>query len=231
MKAISTRTLTRKKRVLIVDDQPLLREGLAQLINRQTELVCCGEADGGATAQAAVARLNPDLVILELRLGDADGLELIKSLKARFPRLGVLVLSQYDEPIYAERALRAGALGYVVKQAAAEAILRAIRTVLAGEICVSPRLAAQVLQRLVQAGPKATGGGVDSLTDREPQVFRLTGLGRSSRQIATELNLSFKTVETHRENIKHKLGLHCAADLVRYAAAWLQGRPSTPGRE
>jgi len=216
----------RKARILVVDDHPLLREGVTQLINRQSDLVVCGEADAVSSASTAVETLQPDLVLLDLRLGCGDALELIKSLKARFPRLWILVLSQHDEALYAERALRAGASGYVMKQEAAEEVLTAIRMVLAGELYVSRKTAVLVLRKLLKRESSERHDGLESLTDRELQVFQLLGAGLKSRQIADELRLSIKTVETYRENIKHKLGLQNAAELIRNAVSWVQGRPA-----
>jgi DNA-binding NarL/FixJ family response regulator len=209
-----------KARVLIVDDHPLVRDSLDRLINRQEDLFCCGEAGTVAEAYAGIARLKPELVILDLRLRDCDGIELIKSLKAQHPDLKILVLSQYEAPLYAERALRAGAVGYVVKEQAAEEILGAIRTVLSGEVYLTVGLSALLLNKFVRSGVKAPASGVERLSDRELHVLQLLGAGLSTRQIATRLNLSFKTIETHRENIKRRLGLRGAAELIHYANEW-----------
>jgi DNA-binding NarL/FixJ family response regulator len=209
-----------KARVLVVDDHPMMRGGLIQLINQQIDLICCGEAGTVAEARVAVASLNPDLVMLDLRLKGGDGLELIKSLRSEFAGLRILVLSQYETPHYVERALRAGALGYVVKEQAAEEVLTAMRTVLAGEVYLTRALAARLLHTFVGALPGTPRAGVEQLTDRELQVLHLLGAGMSTREIAAELSLSFKTIETHRENIKRKLGLRGAAELVHYASDW-----------
>ena len=206
-----------KARVLVVDDLHIVRVGLIHLINRQSDLTCCGEAGTVVEAQAAVARLKPDLVLLELRLKGGDGLELIKSLKSQFARLRILVFSQYDAPQYVERALRAGALGYVVKDQAAEEMLSALRAVLAGEVCVPRALPDRLLHTFVGTAPGTPRPGVELLTDREFQVLHLLGAGMSTRAIAAELSLSFKTIETHRERIKRKLGLQGAAELIHYA--------------
>src|SRR5215469_6806614 len=207
-------------RILVVDDHPMVREGLVRLISHHSDLVCCGEAGTIAEAQTLVGSQNPDLVILDLRLKGGDGLELIKSLKARFPGLRILILSQYEAPLYAERALRAGALGYVVKEQAAEEVLTAIRTVLGGQVYLTRGMAALLLHKFVGVGAKASESGVQNLTDRELHVLHLLGAGLSTREIAAELKLSFKTVETHRENIKRKLGLSGAAALIHYATNW-----------
>jgi DNA-binding NarL/FixJ family response regulator len=199
-------------------------------------LIWCGEAGTVAETHTAVAALKPDLVILDLRLKGGDGLELIKSLKAQHPDLRILILSQYEAPIYVERALRAGALGYVIKEQAAEEILKAIRSVLAGEVYLTRGMAALLLRRFVGLGAKPAEGGTEPLTDRELHVLQLLGTGLSTRQIATELNLSFKTIETHRENIKRKLGLRGAAALIHYATQYAQEQisfsaqpPESPG--
>jgi DNA-binding NarL/FixJ family response regulator len=211
-----------QSRILVVDDHPMVRDGLIRLISQHGDLACCGEAGSVSEAITAVAAQSPDLVILDLRLKGGDGLDLIKSLLAQWPDLRILILSQYEAPLYAERALRAGALGYVVKEQAAEEILGAIRTVLAGDVYLTRGMAALLLHKFVGA-PKASGrGGAEQLTDRELHVLHLLGAGMSTREIAGELNLSFKTIETHRENIKRKLGLQNAAALIHYATQWAQ---------
>lgn len=207
-------------RVLIVDDHPMVRDGLIRLISQHGDLACCGEAGSVSEALSAVTTQKPDLVILDLRLKGGDGLELIKSLLGLFPELRILILSQYEAPLYAERALRAGALGYVVKEQAAEEILGAIRTVLAGEVYLTRGMAALLLHKFVGTPKGSTRGGTEQLTDRELHVLHLLGAGLSTREIAGELKLSFKTVETHRENIKRKLRLPNAAALVHYATQW-----------
>ena len=205
----------------------MVREGLARLISQHPDLVCCGEAANGRETMAGVAAQKPDLVILDLRLKGEDGLELIKSLKSQFPTLKILILSQYEAPVYAERALRAGALGYLVKEQGAEEVLSAIRAVLAGELYLTRGVATLLLHKLVSANGETTPENL--LTDRELHVFNLLGMGLSTREIAAELKLSFKTVETHRENIKHKLGLQGAAALIHYATTWAkQGAPIPP---
>lgn len=213
-----------RKRLLIVDDHPLLRAGLTQYVNRQPDMVCCAEADSGATTDSAIRRHKPDLVLLDLRLKSEDGLELIKSLKAQFHELPILVVSQCDEMVYAERALRAGALGYIMKEEATEEVLCAIRAVLSGELYLSRKMAIRLVQKSIETRPVAAGPGIESLTDRELQVFQLLGSGLTTRQIAMKLNLSFKTIETYRENLKHKLGLSGAQELVRRATDWVEGR-------
>jgi len=216
----------RKARILVVDDHPLFCEGVVQLINRQNDLACCGVAGNVAAARAALLKLKPGLVLLDLRLGNEDGLELIKDLGNQCPDIPILVVSQYDEALYAERALRAGALGYVMKEEATAEVLSAIRSVLAGELYVSRKMGALVLHKLLQGKPDFHRPGIECLTDRELQVFQLLGTGLSSRQVSAELHLSIKTIETYRENIKHKLGLNNAPELLRHATEWAQGHPS-----
>jgi DNA-binding NarL/FixJ family response regulator len=212
-----------KKRILIADDHPLLRAGIMLLINRQEDLVCCGEADSAAGTRQAVENLNPDLLVLDLRLDQGDGIEFVKTLHGLRPDLPILVLSQFDENLYAERALRAGARGYVMKQSATVEILDAIRSILNGELYVSRKITVLVLNKFLHGKPGAARGPVENLTDRELQVFQMVGAGMTTRQIAAKLNLSVKTVETHRENIKHKLGLVAGQDLVRHATRWVEG--------
>jgi DNA-binding NarL/FixJ family response regulator len=213
--------------VLVVDDHPTVREGLLRLLGLQKDMVCCGQAAGVKEAQTAVAKLLPDLVILDLRLKAGDGLSLIKTLKAEHPGLRILVLSQYDGPMYIERALRAGALGYVVKDEPAEDLLRAMRIVLAGEVYLRQGVAALLLHKLV-AAPKPVRAGGESLSDRELHVLQLLGSGLSTRAVATELHLSFKTVETYRDHIKRKLGLRNASELTAFASRWAQQQLSLP---
>jgi DNA-binding NarL/FixJ family response regulator len=216
----------RQASILVVDDHPLVREGLSQIIKRQSDLIWCGEADSARTALDAVAAQKPDLVLLDLRLRSGDGLELIKDLILQHPSLLILVVSQCDEMLYAERALRAGARGYVMKEQATVEVLTAIRRILAGELYVSSRIAALALHKMIETRPKVHGPSIKNLTDRELQVLQLLGAGVSTKKIAAKLNLSFKTVETHRENIKHKMGLSDAAELVRYAMSWVDGARS-----
>ena len=205
-----------KKRVLIVDDHPLLREGLAQLIGKQSDLTACGEAANAADAKRAVETDAPDVVILDLMLGDSDGLALIKFLNAVAQQVAVLVISLHDETVYAPRALQAGALGYIMKQEASDKVLDALRAVLRGETFLSGRMRA----RLSESGGEPTAEL--PLSDRELHVFRLIGAGLPTRQIAERLTLSVKTIESYRENIKTKLGLPDAAALGARAREWVE---------
>jgi len=209
-------------RVLIVEDHPIVREGLTAMIQRQPDLMCCGEADGAVAALSAVTAEKPDVVLVDLRLRTGDGLDLIKALRSLHAEVRILVVSQFDEMVYAERAMRAGAQGYVMKEQAAQEVVTAIRTILAGQIYASPRISALALRRMIEVRPQTVAGGVEGLTDRELEVFQLLGAGLSTKQIAAQFNLSIKTIETHRQSIKHKLGLTGAGDLVRHATEWLR---------
>src|SRR5213594_3312904 len=210
----------RKSRITVVEDHPVLCDGLMQLINSQPDLTCAGTADNTAAAKQLVEQCKPDLMLLDLRLKSGDSLELIKSLRVEHPEVKVLVLSQYDELIFAERALRAGASGYIMKENVTEEVLRAVRKVLAGELYFSERVAAAVVQRTLREKPTASRIGVESLSDREMQVFQLLGASHSAREIAEQFHLSRKTVDTHCEKIKHKLSLHNAAELRQFARKW-----------
>jgi DNA-binding NarL/FixJ family response regulator len=213
-----------RKRILIADDHPLVREGLAQLINRQPDLLCCGESDSVASTQEKTTTFAPDLLVLDLRLGTGDGLELVKSLRKRFSFLPILVISQHDETLFAERALHAGAQGYVMKEEATDQIINAIRTVLSGGIHLSRKMSVLLLNKQLEPCANNPGGpDVRSLSDRELHIFQLIGAGLSTHRIAEDLRLSVKTVETHRENIKHKLNLTNAQELVRSASTFVQG--------
>jgi DNA-binding NarL/FixJ family response regulator len=207
-------------KILIVDDHPIVRHGLAQLIDDEKSLSVCGSATSVAEALAAIESLGPDLVIVDLSLGDESGLELVKTARSLHPDLPLLVLSMHDEAYYADRVLRAGALGYIMKQEAPKQMVAAIHQVLEGKVYLSEAMAASMLTRMV--GRKIVKGGtpVDQLTDRELQVLQLIGRGLGTRQIAEKLHLSVKTVENHREHIKAKLKLRSSSELVRYAVRW-----------
>ena len=207
-----------KKRVLIVDDHPLMREGLAQLIGKQHDLIVCGEAATAAEAKRAIETDAPDVVILDLMLGDSDGLALIKFLSAVAPQIAVLVISLHDETVYAPRALQAGALGYIMKEEASEKVLDAVHAVLRGETFLSGRMRA----RLSESGGEPVAAL--PLSDRELHVFRLIGAELPTKQIAERLTLSGKTIESYRENIKKKLGLADAAALGARAREWVEAK-------
>ena len=210
-----------KRMVLIVDDHPIVRQGLALLINQEKDLEVCGQAEDAHEAMQAIGRLDPDMVIVDIGLKDTSGIELIKDLKIQHPDLPVLTLSMYDEAVYGERALRAGARGYVMKQEATEKVVTAIRCVLAGEVYVSSGMAAKMVSKFVGGGTRTAGSPADSLSDRELEVFRMIGEGFSTREMAEKLHLSIKTVETYRAHIKDKLGLEDANELLRSAIRWV----------
>jgi DNA-binding NarL/FixJ family response regulator len=215
-----------KTRILIVDDHPIVREGLTRRINRQPDLVVCGEAGAAAEVMKAITESRPDLVIVDLTLPDKGGLELIKDIHTRHPRLPALVLSMHDEKLYAERALRAGAMGYVMKQEATEHIIEAIHCALAGQVYLSRSMSARMLGTLVAGKAQGPSSPLESLSDRELEVFQLVGKGLGTRQIAEKLHVSVKTVEAHKIRIKAKLGLESATELARHAALWVEKQGS-----
>lgn len=220
-----------RKRVLVADDHPIVRDGLVQLINQQADLICCAQASTQTEVLAAVTAHRPELLVLDLRLKDGDGLELIKSLKSQHPELPVLVLSQFDEELYAERALRAGALGYVMKEQASKEVVDAMRTVLAGRIYVTSAMTARLLQKVITTRLPSAEPSAENLTDRELQVLHYLGTGLSTREIAAKMRLSIKTVETYREHLKHKLSLRNAEELVYYARNWAEKNLGSPRLE
>jgi DNA-binding NarL/FixJ family response regulator len=210
----------KKSPVIVVEDHPVLSDGLKQLISSQPDLACVGVADDISGAKRLVEECKPDLMVLDLRLKGGDALDFIKTLRVECPEVKVLVLSQYDELIFAERALRAGASGYIMKENTTDEVLRAVRKVLAGDLYFSERVAAAVVQRTLREKPDGSRAGVERLSDREMQVFQLLGAAYSPREIAARFHLSRKTVETHCEKIKHKLSLHNAGELKRFARKW-----------
>lgn len=218
------------KRILIVDDHPIVREGLSQRIGRQSDLAVCGEAENSTGVLRLVEKLKPHLVLLDINLPGRSGLELIKDLRSAHPEVPVLALSMHDEEVYAERVLRAGGRGYVNKDSGGPTVIEAIRQVLGGNIYVSAKVNTTILDGL--AGGRADRGRsrINRLTDREIEVLRLIGSGKESREVAQSLGMSLKTVETHRSNIKHKLKLETGAQLMRYAVLWVEGRSDAAGR-
>lgn len=212
--------LEKKARVLLVDDHPIVRQGLALLIDRETDLCVCGEADGAHSAFHAIATLRPDLVVLDISLNGPDGLDVLKEIRTKTTNLPVLILSMHDESIYAERAMRAGANGYIMKQEATEKVLVAIRRILQGDVYLSDRLTNTMLQQYVRGASPNRGSPLVNLTDRELEVFRLIGEGHGTRQIAEELHLSVKTIESYQAHIKEKLALRNARELVQHAIEW-----------
>jgi len=209
-----------KKTVLVVDDHPLMRQGLALLINQQHDMHVCGEAEEAQAAMQAIQRLRPDIMILDISLKGPDGIELLKNIRATEPNLPVLVLSMHDEAIYAERALRARANGYIMKQEATEKVLVAVRRILGGEVYLSERMSNKMLQQYVGGAPNMIQSRIASLSDRELEVFRRIGEGRATREIAEELHLSVKTVETYQAHIKDKLALRSGRELIQHAIQW-----------
>ena len=210
----------RKKTVFVVDDHPIVRQGLALLINQETDLTVCGEAEEMYSALSAIQAVRPDILIVDISLNGPDGLELLKNIRSGSSASPVLILSMHDESIYAERALRAGANGYIMKQEATEKVLVALRRILSGEIYVSDRIANSMLRHYVRGGNPSEHSSISDLTDRELEVFRLIGEGHGTRQIAETLHLSVKTVESYQAHIKEKLSLRSARELVQHAVQW-----------
>ena len=206
----------RKSKVFLVDDHPILRQGLSKLINDQPDLAVCGEAEGPHDALEGIGRTKPDLVLLDLSLAGGDGMELCKQLQERYQGLPALIISMHDESLYAERCLRAGAMGYVMKQEPPDKVMSAIRKVLTGNIYLSDAMSAKLLRNLAGAR-NADTPPLERLSDRELEIFRLIGKGHSVRSIAEELFLSPKTVEAHKEHIKQKLNLKTSNELLQYA--------------
>ncbi|MBW8780415.1 MAG: response regulator transcription factor [Verrucomicrobia bacterium] len=211
-----------KRRIFLVDDHPVTRQGVAVLINQTPDLMICGEADSAPAAIQLIPKAAPDLAIIDITLKTTSGIELLKNIKAILPDLLVLIMSMHDESLYAERALRAGAKGYVMKQAASENILVAIRRILSGELYLSDRMKEKMLHRLVKSRKDEVVFSIDTLSDREMEVFQLIGNGFSTRQIATKLTLSVKTIDSYREHLKLKLHLEKGSDLVRHAIQWVR---------
>jgi len=208
-----------KKRILIVDDHPMMREGLAQLIEHEPDLVTAGQAESAAQAVQAIAVAQPDLLLLDISLPDKNGIEVIKDVHTLHPALSILVVSMHDESLYAERVLRAGARGYIMKQEGGKKLMLAIRQVLAGQIYVSEKISAKILETFSGHRPNSKSP-VEKLSDREFEVFQLLGQGEGTRQIAQRLHLSIKTVEVHRANVRKKLELASGGELVHYAIRW-----------
>src|SRR5213082_336325 len=214
-----------KIQILVVDEHPLFREGAVNLINQQLDMVACGNADTIPSVQSVLPGCKPDLILLGLQLGTGDTLEFIKALNAQYRDLRILVFSQFEETLFAERALRAGASGYLMKHAPNEELLTAIREIVGGEIYVSRKIAMLAFQKSLETprenGCQCNHASIESLSDREIHVFQLLGSGLGTKKIAEALNLSTKTIESHRENIKRKLGLHSGAELTGRATAWV----------
>jgi DNA-binding NarL/FixJ family response regulator len=207
-------------KILLVDDHPLVREGLVNLISQQADLQICGEATNEPQALELIRTAQPHVAIVDISLENGSGIELIKSIKVMFPAVTVLVLSMHDESLYAERALRAGARGYVMKREAAKKVIEAIRCVLAGQLYVSDKIAALMAEKFVGSRTAAAASPIEQLSNRELEVFQLLGLGHSTRQIADHLHVGFKTVQAYCARIKEKLNLANATELLREAIRW-----------
>lgn len=211
-------------RILLIDDHPIMRHGLAQLLRMEDGLEVCGEAGCARDGMDAIPRLKPDLVILDLTLPDKHGLELLKDILAQRPGLRCLILSMHDESLYAERALRAGARGYIMKEAAADHLVTAVRKILSGGIYLSDGLSSRMIEQLSGARGRPGATGVEKLTDRELEVLSLIGAGSATKLIAERLGISARTIEAHRAHIKDKLGITDGAALVRYAVQWVESQ-------
>jgi DNA-binding NarL/FixJ family response regulator len=210
---------TKKATILLVDDHPIVRQGLTQLINQEPDMAVCAQAEDANGAFHAIATHRPDVVVLDISLNGPDGLAVLKDIRLSYTTLPVLILSMHDESLYAERVLRAGANGYIMKQEATERVLEAIRRIRAGEVYVSDRIAKQILRQVVRRSAPGKSP-MEALTDRELAVFRLLGKGRGTREIADDLHVSVKTVESYQAHIKEKLSLKNARELVQHAFQW-----------
>jgi DNA-binding NarL/FixJ family response regulator len=224
-RVMSEQRSIRPRAVFVIDDHPIVRKGLVQLLDQEPDLAVCGEAADLREARLGLERMHPDVVILDLSLRDSDGLELIKEIRAKHGQLPVLVLSMHDETIYAERLLSAGANGYIMKQAAGDQLVVALRRVLAGGVYVSERIGASMIERFAVARRKHAIDPIERLSNREVQVLNLIGRGKSTREIALDLSLSIKTIESHRQRIKKKLSLDSSPRLVQFAVNWYARQP------
>ena len=213
-------TVARKSRVFIVDDHPLVREGLTNLINGQKDLIVCGEAKDSAHAINGIVKARPDVALIDISLENESGLELVKQLRSQFPQVALIILSMHDEGLYAERALRAGARGYVMKHETSKSVLASIRRVLGGGVYVSERVVNRMARRLTSSREPVASSPLERLSDRELEIFRLLGQGRTTSQIAGDLNLSLKTVQAYCARAKEKFGVTSLTELLRAAIRW-----------
>jgi DNA-binding NarL/FixJ family response regulator len=220
MSTMKANTISRPVKILIVDDHPIVRRGLAKLVEEQPGFTVCGQAAGAADALEQLDAAKPDLIVVDISLKDIGGIELIKQIKARQPAAKMLVSSMHDESLYAERALRAGAKGYINKEEATEKMMAAIKTILNGKVYLSEKMTDRMLHRAVTPNEEIQSSPIEGLSDRELEVFELIGDGLTTRQIAKKLYLSTKTIETYREHIKTKLNVKSSAELVRQAVRW-----------
>lgn len=218
------KSFTTRKRIMIVDDHPLMRAGLAQLIHDQSDMEVCCEAGTAAEAIGKLSGAHPDLIVADITMPGRSGIEFVKDLHALDPNAAILVLSMQDEALYAERALRAGARGYIMKETGAKVLLDAMRHVLAGEVYVSPAISVKVLETLHAGRPLGSEGAIAQLTDREFEIFQLIGQGMDTQEISRMLNLSRRTIDVHRASLKRKFGLSSGTSLVRHAVHWFEKR-------
>ncbi|WP_438483426.1 response regulator [Oleiharenicola lentus] len=216
----------KKTKVLLVDDHPITRQGIKALVEQLPNVEICGEADSAPKAMELVSKLEPDLTIVDITLKSTNGIELTKNLRVQAPKMQILIVSMHDENIYAERALRAGAMGYLMKQEASENIITAIKRIQGGDIYLSDRIKEKMLHRLVNHRNEEVVSPIETLSDREMEVFQLIGNGYGTRQIATKLNLSVKTIDSYREHLKEKLNLPTGSELVRYSIQWVKSQGS-----
>lgn len=214
--------MAKVRKILIVEDHPIFKMGMCELINQEKDLKVCGSAEDVSRARELIESEQPDLVVLDLSLKDSNGMELLKELNKYHKEIPVLVLSMHEESLHAERCLMAGAKGYVMKHETIESVIKAIRQIFAGKKYISQRVMESLLNKIGDPSSKEQDSPVRSLTDRELEIFQLVGKGFSSSQIAEQLNLSVKTVGAHRERIKQKLGLKTSGEMVRYAVLWLE---------
>jgi DNA-binding NarL/FixJ family response regulator len=216
----SSKTIARKNRVFIVDDHPLVREGLTNLINGQDDLIICGEAKNSAQALDGIMKADPDVALIDISLENESGLELVKQLGSQFPQVALIVLSMHDETLFAERVLRAGARGYVMKHETSKSVLASIRRVLGGGVYVSEMIVNRIARRVGSVRDPGASSPVERLSDRELEIFRLLGQGRTTSQIAADLNLSLKTVQAYCARAKEKFGVTSLTELLRAALRW-----------
>lgn len=221
---MTTNKASLRARVFLVDDHPIVRRGFQLLVGMESDLVICGEAESATTALSQIQQLKPDLAIIDLALKSSSGLDLIKQLRSICPEVKLLVFTMHDEPLYAERVLKAGAHGYITKEEGTEKAIEAVRKLLTGKAYVSDHVRERMVEAMTGFSKATNAGTLESLSDREIQVLELIGSGVGSAEIAKRLNLSVKTVESHREHIKTKLGLRRAPELVRYAYNWVMSR-------
>ncbi len=223
-KKLPTEMDTKKAAIVIVDDHPIVRQGLADLLNEEPDLIVTGQAEDAPEAVQLIRQQKPDIVIIDVSLKETSGIELIKDIKALDPDIPVLTLSMHDESLYAERALRAGAKGYIMKQEATDKIVNAIRTVLKGQLYLSDKMSSRILRKIIGGGVEVESSPVDRLSDRELEVFTLLGQGHGTRQISEQLHLSIKTIETYRSHIKEKLDLADSTELLQHAIQWVNSQ-------